>query len=115
MQREKHELQVSRKKAEEERIRREMAAQNAEITDLTGNEPNSRDDTRPFCKGGLIIILSFCSNVKLSSTNENSVQQATQLIFESAVQHHFYRKTDNGSSAQAKCQVCKTTLLEFDK
>ena len=34
-----------------------MAAQNAEITDLTGNEPNSRDDTRPFCKGGLIIIL----------------------------------------------------------
>ncbi|CBY42159.1 unnamed protein product [Oikopleura dioica] len=50
MQKVKHELQVSRKKAEEERIRREMAAQNAEITDLTGSEPNSRDDTRPFCK-----------------------------------------------------------------
>ncbi|CAG5094838.1 Oidioi.mRNA.OKI2018_I69.XSR.g13905.t1.cds [Oikopleura dioica] len=50
MQRLKHELQESRKKAEEERIRREMEAQNAEITDLTGSEPNSRDDSRPFCK-----------------------------------------------------------------
>ena len=51
MQRLKHELQESRKKAEEERIRREMESQNAEITDLTGSEPNSRDDSRPFCKG----------------------------------------------------------------
>lgn len=58
MQKVKHELQVSRKKAEEERIRREMAAQNAEITDLTGSEPNSRDDTRPFCKGWFTTIFN---------------------------------------------------------
>jgi len=47
------------------------------------------------------------ANVELSSSNKNSVQQATQLIVEDTVQHHFYRKADNSSSAEAKCQVCK--------